>query len=122
MSIFLGKAHLEFLKEGKCLLVFPEYAILGSDSMKKIYPFQKTVFRLGELFYESTRQRLGFYPVAVHETHKVKIGNPFLFSPLVKPVQERLRLKKLLEHAVLQLYLELDCNTQPEKMLTPRTN
>lgn len=113
---------VELLLEKKFLLVFPEYAILGSDSLQKIYPFQKTVFRLGEIFYKATDQRLGFYPVAVHETHKVKIGNPFFFSPLTQLVQERLRLKNLVENAVHQLYMELDRNNQPEKMLTPRTN
>jgi hypothetical protein len=113
---------LAFLQEGKCLLVFPEYAILGSDSMIKFYPFQKTVFRLGEMYYEATRQRLGFYPVAVHESHKIKVGPPFLYSPLAQPVKERLRLKNLLEGAVHQLYLELDRDNRPEKMLTPRTN
>jgi hypothetical protein len=113
---------LQILLEGKCLLVFPEYAILGTDSFKKIYPFQKTVFRLGEMFYASNMQRLGFYPVAVHESHKVKIGNPFFFSPLSQPVKERLRLKNLIENAVHQLYLELDRNNLPEKILTPRTN
>jgi hypothetical protein len=113
---------LTLLQEGKCLLVFPEYAILGSDSMIKFYPFQKTVFRLGEMYYEATRQRLGFYPVAVHESHKIKVGPPFLYSPLAQPVKERLRLKNLLEGAVHQLYLELDRDNRPEKMLTPRTN
>lgn len=113
---------LQVLLEQKHLLVFPEYAILGTDSLKKIYPFQKTVFRLGEMYYAASNQRLAFYPVAVHESHKVKVGNPYYFSPLVHPVKERLRLKDLLETAVHQLYLELDRNNQPEKMLTPRTN
>lgn len=110
------------LKEGKFLLVFPEYAILGSDSMKRIYPFQKTVFRLGEMYYSATRHNLRFYPVAVHESHKVKLGAPFKFSPLTRAVKERLRLKRLLESAVYQLYLEMDRDNQPEKMLTPSTN
>lgn len=112
---------LKKLIEGKFLLVFPEYAIIGSDSMKKIYPFQKTVFRLGEMYYASTRGKLGFYPVAVHESHKVKIGTPYLFSPLSQPVQERLRLKRLLESAINQLYQDLDREFQTEKMMTPRT-
>jgi hypothetical protein len=113
---------LVLLKEKKCLLVFPEYAILGSDSMQKMYPFQKTVFRLGDMYYEATRGRLGFYPVAVHESHKIKVGYPFYYSPLGQPVQERLRLKNSLEGAVHQLYKELDQEQNPEKMLTPRTN
>jgi hypothetical protein len=113
---------LELLLEEKYLLVFPEYAILGTDSMKKIYPFQKTVFRLGELYYSTTQKRLGFYPMAVHETHKAKIGCPFLFSPLNQPVKERLRLKNMVESSVHQLYMELDQGDQPEKMLSPRTN
>lgn len=113
---------LMILMEGKVLLVFPEYAILGSDSLKKIYPFQKTVFRLGEMFFQACGKRLGFYPVAVHESHKVKVGSPYFYSPLSQPVQERLRLKKLLEESVHKLFDELDKGGLTEKMLTPRTN
>lgn len=113
---------LAFLLEDKYLLVFPEYAILGTDSLKKIYPFQKTVFRLGEMLFAANGQRLGFFPLAVHESHKVKVGNPIFFSPLTQSVKERLRLKNQIENAVHRLYLELDQNNQPEQMLTPRTN
>ena len=113
---------LSKLKDGKFLLVFPEYAILGSDSMKTTYPFQKTVFRLGEMYYSATHHRLRFYPVAVHESHRIKVGAPFTFSPLTQPVIERLRLKRLLESAVHQLYLEMDRENPPEKMMTPSTN
>ncbi len=52
------KISLSLLLERKCLLVFPEYAILGSDSLVRMYPFQKTVFRLGEMYYDQTGERL----------------------------------------------------------------
>lgn len=113
---------LDLLLEEKYLLVFPEYSILGTDSMKKMYPFQKTVFRLGEMYFQKTGNRLGFYPVAIHESHKVKIGCPAYFSGLAQPVHERLRLKNLLEESVHQLYQELDEGGKPEELLTPRTN
>lgn len=113
---------LEVMIEGKFLLVFPEYAILGSDSMKKIYPFQKTVFRLGEMYYAATRNKLGFYPVTIHESRKVFIGSPYHFSPISNLVKERLRLKRLLESAINKQYLELDRVFQAEELMTPTSN
>ena len=113
---------LNYLMEGKFLLVFPEYAIIGSDSMKKIYPFQKTVFRLGEMYYASTSRRLSFYPVTVHESRKVIIGTPFYFSPLSQPVMERLRLKRSLESVIKNKYLEMEAGDQEKKLMTPTTN
>lgn len=113
---------LDLLLEKKYLLVFPEYSILGTDSMKKMYPFQKTVFRLGEMYFQKTSHRLGFYPIAIHESHKVKIGSPAYYSGLAQPVQERLRLKNLVEESVHLLYQQLDRRGKPEELLTPRTN
>jgi len=101
------RLSLSLLLEEKYLLVFPEYAILGADSLTKMYPFQKTVFRLGEMYYEQTRRRLPFYPVAIHESRRVKVGQPFTYNPLVQLGQERHRLKDLLEEAVKKMYLEL---------------
>ena len=88
--------------------------------MKKIYPFQKTVFRLGEMYYSLTKQKLGYYPVAVHESHKVSVGVPIFYSQLVKPARERVRLKNLLEDSVKKLYQDMESNFPGEKILTPR--
>ena len=116
------ETSIEYLLAGRFLLVFPEYAILGTDSMKEIYPFQKTVFRLGEMYYASTRLRLGFYPVTIHESRKVRVGQPFYYSHINNPIQERVRLKSLLQASVTQMYFELDQEYHPESYLSPRTN
>ena len=113
---------ITYLNEGKYLLVFPEYAILGTDSMKVIYPFQKTVFRLGEMYYSYARKRLGFFPLAVHESHKVRVGDPIFFSQMHDPAKERLRLKNLVEDSVRRMYAEMDQNYNSEEVLSPRTN
>ncbi|HKZ44340.1 MAG TPA: hypothetical protein VJZ78_04810 [Anaerolineales bacterium] len=113
---------MTYLKEGKFLLVFPEYAILGTDSMKKIYPFQKTVFRLGEMYYSSNRQRLGFYPLAVHESHKVRVGLPIYYSHLLEPAMERMRLKNLVEESVREMYQEMDQKFETKKIFNPHTS
>lgn len=101
------KMSLSLLLEGKCLLVFPEYSDVGSDTFVKMYPFQKTVFRLGEMFYERTGKRLTFYPVAVHESGKVMVGKAIAYNPLNALGKERHRLKDLLEETVKGMYLQM---------------
>ncbi len=101
------KMSLSLLLEGKCLLVFPEYSLVGSDTFVKMYPFQKTVFRLGEMYHEQTGQRLLFYPVAVHESNKVMVGKPIAYNPLNALGIERHRLKDLLEETVKKMYMQM---------------
>jgi len=98
------KMSLSLLLEGKCLLVFPEYSLVGSDTIARMHPFQKTVFRLGEMYHEQTGQRLLFYPVAVHESNKVMVGKPIAYNPLNAHGVERHRLKNLLEETVKGMY------------------
>ena len=99
---------LNWLVEDKFILVFPENANMGEDTTTHIRPFQKTVFRLGELYYEKCRKRLEFYPVAVHESRLVKVGKPYPFNPLNAVVQERLRLKDNVEASVRRMYTEME--------------
>jgi 1-acyl-sn-glycerol-3-phosphate acyltransferase len=114
------KASLSLLLEGKHLLVFPEYSILGSDSLARMYPFQKTVFRLGEMYYESAGQRLPFYPVAIHESGKVMVGRPVAYNPLNSLGVERHRLKDLMEETVKKMYLQMAGQEQYVGALTPQ--
>ena len=72
-----------------------------------MHPFQKTVFRLGEMYFESTGQRLLFYPVAVHESDKVMVGKPIAYNPLNAHGVERHRLKDLLEETVKRMYAQM---------------
>ena len=109
---------LDLLLQGKSLLVFPENASMGDDTVHTILPFQKTVFRLGEMYYEQRRKRLEFYPVAIHPTRKVMIGKPYLFNPMNVLAHERLRLKNLAEASVRRMYAEME-NGDLTGLLTP---
>jgi hypothetical protein len=111
---------LDLLLKEKCLLVFPEYAILGTDSLVRMYPFQKTVFRLGEMFHERTGKRLEFYPVAVHGSGKVMVGRPIAYNPLNAHGVERHRLKDLLEETVSKMYAQMSEEEQYVGALTPQ--
>jgi hypothetical protein len=99
---------IPLLLEEKYMLVFPEEISLPMDPVTQMRPFQKSVFRLGEMYFEKTHQRLGFYPVAVHGSHKVKIGEPVFHNPFTAAGLERHRLKDIMEDSVRRLYLELE--------------
>jgi hypothetical protein len=98
---------LQLLLKGKCLLVFPEDPNQERDECYNMCPFQKTVMRLGEMYYKASRQRLKFYPLVVHETRVVRVGEPVAYNPLNAPAKERLRLKNLLEDNLHKMYLEI---------------
>jgi hypothetical protein len=102
------KISLAWLLQEKFLLVFPENAEVGADTMSHIRPFQKTVFRLGEMYYEQQHKRLEFYPVAVHESRKVMVGKPYSYNPLNVLAHERLRLKNLIETSVRRMYADME--------------
>lgn len=114
------KMSLSLLLEGKCLLVFPEYSDAGSDTFVKMYPFQKTVFRLGEMYYDQTVKCLAFYPVAVHESGKVMLGKAIAYNPLNALGMERHRLKDLLEETVKGMYLQMAGEQEYVGALTPQ--
>ena len=98
---------LSCLCEGKFLLVFPEDESLGFNNIINMAPFQKSVFRLGELYYSKTKERLAFFPVAIHPSRRVQIGSPILYNPANLPQKERRRLKNTVEKAVVRMYLGL---------------
>ena len=97
---------LACLLDGKILLVFPEDESLGLNPQTNMAPFQKTIFRLGEMFYKQTGQKLAYYPVAIQESHSVKVGTPYWYNPSNSPSKERRRLKNLAEDAVIRMYRE----------------
>jgi len=97
---------MDRLREGKFLLVFPEDALLPADPLTKMSPFQRSFARLGEMYYEETNERLPFYPVAVHGSGYVVIGEPVAFNPMNPLGLERHRLKDMMEDAVRKMYLE----------------
>jgi len=112
------KISLDWLLNEKFLLVFPENASMGEDTMAYIRPFQKTVFRLGEMYYEKRHKRLAFYPVAIHSSRKVMVGKPYSYNPLNVLTHERLRLKDLVETSVRRMYASMEMGDLTS-LLTP---
>lgn len=102
------RISVEYLAQGKSLLIFPEDPAQPLDEQCKMSPFQKGFARLGELFYERTRQILRFYPLAVHPgLRQVKMGKPIAFNPNNLPANERLRIRSVLESMIRNMFLEL---------------
>ncbi len=102
------KTSVSMLMEGKFIFICPEDNKLPMDPATKMTPFKKGFTRLGELYYAAARRRLEFYPVAIHESRKVWVGQPYTFNPLNPLGLERHRLKNMLEEAVKKMYLQLD--------------
>lgn len=100
-------ATIEVLKQNKIVIIYPEDPNLELDPQTKMRPFMKGFTRLGELFYQETGQRLQFYPIAVHETKSVMLGEPLEFDPANPIAQERLRLRDALESRIMEMYLQL---------------
>lgn len=101
------RLSVDLLAQGEYLLIFPEDFDQPIDERYQMAPFQKGFTRLGELYYERTRQILPFYPLAVHKlSFTVRVGRPIRYNPMVNPLSERVRLKNLLEQSVHELYLQ----------------
>lgn len=99
---------LALLLQGKYLLIFPEDATLPADPATGFNPFLRAFARLGEFYYERTQQRLAFYPVAVHPSHRVRVGEPISYNPLNPVGLERSRLRNLLQDAIRRMYLDME--------------
>jgi len=108
---------VERLKAGNQVLIFPEDSAQPLDQVFKMAPFLKGMARAGELFYEQTGKRVAFYPVCVHESKQVRIGEPIRYSPLNAPNVERQRIKNYLEGAIRALYLDSAGELQVESAL-----
>lgn len=98
----------EHLAAGRSLLIFPEDPNGVMDELFMMRPFKKGFTRLGEMYYEHTRQILRFYPLAVNlAARRVKVGRPVSYNPYNNVVRERIRIKRSLEAAVHSLYLSI---------------
>jgi len=113
------RLSMDVLRQGKFLLIFPEEPSLPADERTGMKPFQRTFARLGELYYAETKERLPFYPVAVHPKNFVQVGKGVLFNPLSPPGVERQRLKGRLESEVREMYLKLSSEAGEIGALTP---
>lgn len=98
---------MDILREDKFLLVFPEDNRLPVDPLTKMQPFQHSFVRLGEVYYAETGESLKFFPVTIHASRYLVVGEPVAFNPLNPVGQERRRLKKLMEDTITAMYLQL---------------
>ncbi len=105
------RRSVDLLLDGKNLLIFPEDPHQEWDSQARMTPFQKGFARLGEFYYQRSRRALAFVPLAVHlETYRVRVGEKVVFNPAVNPVNERLRIKHVLESSIREMYLQMASN------------
>jgi hypothetical protein len=102
------RISIDYLARGKSLLIFPEDPAQPLDEQCKMSPFQKGFARLGDLFYERTRQLLRFYPLAAHPgLRQVKLGKPIVFNPSNNVANERVRIRSVLESVIRNMFLEM---------------
>ena len=102
------RISLDALNQGKSILVFPENPAQKMNELFRMKPFEKSFARLGELYFEQTKKILSFYPLAVHPVaRKIKFGRPVQFNPHNGPVRERIRIKRILESIIQDLYLDI---------------
>lgn len=115
IPVWQGEALLEtfrisvdYLAQGRNLLVFPEDPTRPMDDLFWMRPFKKGFARLGEFYYGQTKRILRFYPVAVHPgVRKIRVGAPISYNPFNDAVRERIRLRDVLESIIHDLYLSL---------------
>lgn len=102
------RVSLEYLVGGRSLLIFPEDPSQPMNETYKMTPFYKGFTRLGEMYYERTNRALFFYPLVVHpEAREIKIGKPVPHNPNNDPIKERIRIKRVLESTIQNLYLDI---------------
>lgn len=102
------RISLDYLKHGRCILIFPEDSTQAYDKRCQMSPFIKSFTRLGELYFEYTRKILRFYPLTVHPAlRQVQLGKPLAFNPINNPVNERIRIKSMMESIIRNTYIEM---------------
>ncbi len=100
---------IDFLLQGRPLLIFPEDPRLPLDDVCGMRPFKKGFAGLGEMYFERSGLNLPFYPLAVHERlRQVKVGRAFSFNPNNDRLRERSRLASVLEAAIRNMLLEMN--------------
>jgi 1-acyl-sn-glycerol-3-phosphate acyltransferase len=101
------RISVDYLAMDRRLLIFPEDPDGPLDETWRMRPFKRGFARLGEMFFERTGEILRFYPLAVHpRALRVRLGKPISYNPFNNnPVQERARIKNVLEGMIHAMYL-----------------
>ena len=109
---------VDLLAQNCYLVVFPEDPNRPRDPRYNMTSFRKGFVRLGELYFQRTGKSIQFCPLAVHRQSRcVRVGKPVTYNPYTAPVQERLRVKNILEEMIHEMYLELNENWVPGALL-----
>jgi 1-acyl-sn-glycerol-3-phosphate acyltransferase len=99
------------LKAGRGLLIFPEN---DESKMQDDLCLLNTGFiRVAQWLYSRTQKIATFYPVAVHKRARaVRIGQPVRFDPTAPYGEERIRIKRELEHSIRGMYREMEVESR----------
>jgi len=97
------------LRQGHYLLVFPEVPEWESDPKTGIRRFSYSVLWLAELYGRETGKPLPFYPVCIHPTHQIRLGQAVLLGEqeVASQAQKRMWIG-LLERSIQEMYLEIE--------------
>jgi hypothetical protein len=112
---------MDVLRQGKCLLIFPEDNWLPAEPVTGMRPFQHSFARLGEKYFVETGERLEFYPMAIHASGYMMVGKVVTYNPNYAVGAERQRLKRLMENAIKTMYMQME-NEDSSNMLSSQKN
>ena len=103
------KQSLARLREGRCLLVFPEMPDWPLDPRSGMRRFSRSVLWLAVLFHRETGERLPIYPVCVHPSHRIRLGKAMRLGKdeLGSPAQRQAWIETL-EDTIRGMYLDLE--------------
>jgi len=102
------RISVEYLMKGRNLLIFPEDPTQPFAAECQIRPFLKGFARLGELYFGRTQKALRFYPLTVYPgLRQVILGKPITFNPINNLVDERNRIKSVLESIIKNMCTEM---------------
>lgn len=99
---------VSLLKQGKVVMIFPEDPLLELNPQTDLRPFMKGFTRLGEVYFQETGKSLAFYPIAIHLSRNVRLGEPVIYNPQRPTVRERQRIKSELETRIRTMYLQME--------------
>ena len=102
------RMSVDYLMQGRNLLIFPEDPTQLLDTQCNMRPFLKGFARLGELYFERAQKALRFYPLVVHPgLRQVKLDKPITFNPNNNLVNERTCIKSVLESIIRNMCIEM---------------
>ena len=100
---------LGHLVNGENLLVFPEIPGSELDPETKMGRFSSGVLWLAALYSRKTGYPLPFYPVCVHPTHRIRLGQAIqLGEEDVTSRAQRQMWIETLERSIREMYLEME--------------